>query len=142
MKQVCLVSLLFCTVIHLNAQKITADHGTREYYFQKAAKANKLGRGLLITGGGLFLIGVIIPKGDLKEDLWLYQEYENDDIKGGFMLAGLLSMVGSIPAFIVGGSNNRKARKATVSFSNQNIYLAGRGSLISSEPTCTLRVPL
>jgi|SRR6478736_1783258 len=142
MKQVCLLFLILSTVFHLNAQKITAEPGTREYYFQRAAKTNKLGRGLLIAGGGLILIGAVIPKGDLKDDWILWQEYENDGIKAAFLLTGVISLIGSIPTFIVGGSFNRKARKATVSFSNQNIYLAGRGSVISREPTCTLRLPL
>ena len=146
MKQVCLFFFLLSTVIHLNAQKIIADPGSREYYIQKAAKSNKWGRILLISGAGLVLIGAIYPQGELAHEAVIGSpygaQYENDDIKSVFLAAGLISMAGSIPAFIVGKKNKKKAMKATVSISNQNIYLDGRGSLISREPTCTLRVPL
>ena len=66
--------------------------------FSKSGKTNKLGRGLLIAGGGLILIGAVIPKGDLKEDWILWQEYENVGIKAAFILTGVISLVGSIPS--------------------------------------------
>jgi hypothetical protein len=126
----------------LNAQKSKPEPFSRDYYLQKSAKANKTGRILLIAGGASLVIGILIPRGPVEEDFWFYQTYQNDGVKSAFAAVGLLSMIASLPAFIVGTSNNKKAKKATVSVGNQTIYLAGKGLVIPRQPTLTLKVPL
>ena len=81
-------------------------------------------------GGGatLVLTGIIIPKGDLVQEVWSFKSYENDGVKGTFELIGLVSMITSIPFFIASKKNNKRAM--SFSFKNEPATQLVKSSLI------------
>ena len=90
--------------------------------------------------------GIIIPQGDLIHDgicigIWCDDEYENDGIKAGFILAGTISMLSSVPLFIISGKNKRKA--ATLGFKNENTFLLYNQNLVyTGVPALSVKVDL
>ena len=66
----------------------------------------------------MFVVSAIIPEGELTGEIsypCLCQDvHENDGIKAGFILAGAVSMLGSIPLFIASGKNKKRGNQASV----------------------------
>ena len=97
-------------------------------YLQKSKKQKTVGWVLLGGGATLVLTGIIIPKGDLVQEGWFGNSYENDGVKGTFQLAGIVSMLGSIPFFRASKRNNRRAM--SFAFKNETATRLVKSSLI------------
>jgi len=123
MRQTILFTMMLLVTSSLIGQASNAKPSlTQQDYLENSKKQKLAGRILLIGGAGLMATGIIIPQGELVEPCYggwfCNEEYENDGIKAGFILAGTISMLSSVPLFIIAGKNKRKA--ATVSFKNEN----------------------
>ncbi len=79
----------------------------------------------MAIGAGLIATSFIIPEGELVEEgiycgpgagFLCNPEYKNDDIKSAVFIGGGLTMLGSIPLFIISNRNKRKAGAASVFF--------------------------
>jgi len=97
-------------------------------YLQKSKKQKTVGWVLLGGGATLVLTGIIIPRGDLVQEVWSFKSYENDGVKGAFQLAGIVSMLGSIPFFRASKRNNRRAM--SFAFKNETATRLVKSSLI------------
>jgi len=97
---------------------------------------------VLLGGGATFVLtGMLIPKGDLVQEGWLANSYENDGIKGVFELTGILSMLGSIPFFTASAKNSKRAM--SISFQNETIPQIQKNSFAyRSVPSLKLRLNL
>ncbi len=105
-------------------------------YLQKSKKQKKIARILLIGGAGLIATSFIIPKGELVRDgicigYLCTDEYKNDDIRAAVALGGALSMLGSIPMFIISNRNKRKAAAATDFFNMEKAPVVQQGVFIN-----------
>jgi len=110
-------------------------------YLQKSKKQKTVAWVLLGGGATLVLTGIIIPKGDLVQEGWLGNSYENDGVKGTFELIGLVSMIGSIPFFTASKKNNKRAM--SFSFKNEPATQLVKSSLIyKSVPSLSLNIIL
>ncbi len=71
------------------------------------------------------------------------EENKNDGIKGVFISAGLLSMLGSVPFFIASGINKRRANSVSASFKTENTSIV-RGYTLAkiSYPAFSLKIVL
>ncbi len=105
-------------------------------YLQKSKNQKKAARILLIGGAGLLITSLIIPKGELVRDgicigIYCSDEYKNDDIRAAVAFGGALSMLGSIPMFIISNRNKRKAGATTVFFDMEKAPLVQQGVFIN-----------
>ena len=124
MKKLLFLFTLTFLISNLNAQ-VTPDKQTQkpmtdfelsQYYQQKAKKQKKTAWWLLGGGAGLFTGGIILfSKGDWDNDSWV--------TGSGAVLLGTVSMITSIPVFIVGGKNNGRANQLLLRQSNVPISL-------------------
>jgi len=94
----------------------------KQDYLQKSKKQKKAA--VVILGGGtaLFLTSFVVPKGEQTGTTDVYgifpvQDHKNDRIKAVLGLAGIASMLGSIPLFTASRKNKLRAMK--LSFKNE-----------------------
>jgi len=126
--------IITCTVIlafsatSFCQQNVQKQSLTKTDYLQKSKKQKTIGWVLLGGGATLVLTGIIIPKGDLVQEGWFGNSYENDGVKGTFELIGLVSMIGSIPFFTASKKNNKRAM--SFSFKNEPATQLVKSSLI------------
>ena len=118
---------------------------TKQDYLNKSHKQKKTGWIFLGSGAALFITGLVIPKGELTDQFNYYtfekDVYENDGLKGAFMVAGTLGMLGSIPFFIASGKNKKRA--ASISFRNFPIPAIRNGNIVKQPvPSLYLNVSL
>lgn len=118
---------------------------TKQDYLEKSKKKKTTAWILLGGGAALALIAVVIPEGDLTDELdpycLCYDIHENDGIKGALVLAGGLSMLGSIPFFIASGKNKRRAMN--VSFKNDPVPQIQKSSFVYRYiPSFSLKISL
>jgi len=115
-------------------------------YLQKSKKQKTTSWILLGGGATLVLTGIIIPKGEFVGYDGSYlgtpiEEYKNEGIKAAFGVAGVLTMLGSIPFFIVSGKNKRKA--ASLSFKNMRAPQIKNSSMVYRPiPAVSLKINL
>lgn len=137
--------LIFISALSFSQQTKTSAALTKQDYLQKSKKQKTTAWIFLGGGAALALIGVAIPEGDLTDELnpycLCYYIHENDGIKGALVLAGGLSMLGSIPFFIASGKNNRRAMN--VSFKNEPVPQIQNSSFVYRYiPSFTLKISL
>ena len=95
-----------------------SNHAISRDYYQKKSK-NQQTIGWILLGAGVELtINGIVQK-DSVDVLFAGNVNNNNDI--AFYVLGGISMVSSIPFFIVSAKNKRKAIAATVGLGNQKI---------------------
>lgn len=124
MKIIILFLTLLCCVYSSFSQSGTAREIAAGDYSLKSKKQNKTGMILLVGGAAFVATAFIIPKGDPTGELalpYFQEEFENDDIKASFAVAGVAAMLTSIPFFISSHKNKKRAAKTSVSFNNQRI---------------------
>jgi hypothetical protein len=119
MKKIIILTLLLAFGTTSFCQQTVQKHSlTKTDYLLKSKKQKKIA--WIFLGGGVAVaaVGAIIPKGELTGEIsypCLCEDvHENDDIKAGFILAGAVSALGSIPFFIASGKNKRRAMQASV----------------------------
>ena len=139
--------IITCTVIlafsatSFCQQNVQKQSLAKTDYLQKSKKQKTVAWVLLGGGATLVLTGVIIPKGDLVQEGWLGNSYENDGVKGTFELIGLVSMIGSIPFFTASKKNYKRAM--SFSFKNETAPQLVKSALVyRSLPSMTLHINL
>lgn len=113
---------------------------TKENYLEKSRRQKTTG--WILLGGG---VAMAVAGGVLfNENFKIFgSEAENDNagIGGAMFVVGGLAALGSIPVFIISGSNAKKA--AQMSFKNQPLnnqrYL---GNIPKSIPSLNISIPL
>jgi hypothetical protein len=126
MKKAIILSLFVVFATATFCQQTTQKHSlTKTDYLQKSKKQKKVGLILIATGAVLFTVSVVVPKGELTDELsypcLCKDNYKNDDIKAALGLAGVVTALGSIPFFIASGKNKRRANNASAFFRLQKI---------------------
>ena len=122
-------------------QNVQKQSLTKTDYLQKSKKQKTIGWVLLGGGATLVLTGIIIPRGDLVYEAFLFSSYENDGVKGTFELIGLVSMITSIPFFIASKKNNKRAM--SFSFKNEPATQLVKSNLVCrSVPSLNLKFSL
>lgn len=115
-------------------------------WLAKSKRQKKTALILLGVGGALILTGAIIPRGELTDQLDPYtlsnDIYENDGIKAALMLGGGLSMLGSIPLFIISNHNKRKAPVSASFKMEKQQVMQHAGFVYKSYPAITLKINL
>ena len=139
--------IITCTVIlafsatSFCQQNVQKQSLVKTDYLQKSKKQKTVAWVLLGGGATLVLTGIIIPKGDLVYEAFLFSSYENDGVKGTFELIGLVSMITSIPFFIASKKNNKRAM--SFSFKNEPATQLVKSNLVCrSVPSLNLKFSL
>ena len=115
MSKVIFFTALVLICMNAFSQQTTPTKPTpQQHYLQKSKKQKKVAWILLGGGTALMVTGLVIPRGAMIKDgfcvSWICdEEYQNDDLKAGIFLTGLVSSLGSIPFFIMSGKNRKKA---------------------------------
>ncbi len=125
------------------AQQV-APKNSREYFSLKSKKQKKAANILLIGGAACVAIGLLIPKGEVTDPGFIFTtEYKNDGIKGTFAGVGILSMLSSIPFYLLSAKNKRKANAATVSLNNQQVLFPQKNVFVfKTQPAVTFTLKL
>ena len=142
MKKIITCSVIFAfSATSFCQQNVQKQPLTKTDYLQKSKKQKTIAWVLLGGGATLVLTGIIIPKGDLVQVGWFGNSYENDGVKGTFQLAGIVSMLGSIPFFTASKKNNKRAM--SFAFKNETATQLVKSSLIyRSVPSLNLNISL
>ena len=136
----CTVMLAFSATSFCQ-QNVQKQSLAKTDYLQKSKKQKTAAWVLLGGGATLVLTGIIIPKGDLVYEAFLFSSYENDGVKGTFELIGLVSMITSIPFFIASKKNNKRAM--SFSFKNEPATQLVKSNLVCrSVPSLNLKFSL
>jgi hypothetical protein len=143
MKKVLLFLPLLLVVFIASSQSTNAVRPSKDDYLQKSKKQKKVGRILLGGGAALIATGVIIPKGESQGYgpclQLICEEFKNDEIKSVLFLTGGLSMLSSIPFFIVSGKNKRRA--VSVSMKTERASYINSYTLVrNSFPAIALKI--
>jgi len=115
----CLAILLMLNADVFSQQQNPVQPPVSQDYLKKSKKQKKAG--WILLGGGVVLIATaaIIPRGDLEYDgitvgPYSSDKYQNDGIKSGFLIAGGITALGSIPFFIVSHKNRKRAASVSL----------------------------
>jgi hypothetical protein len=131
-------------------QAISQPSLSKEDYFEKSRKQKKTGRVFLAGGAGLIVVSLIIPRGDLVREgaycgpgagILCNEEYKNDGLKSGVLIAGGLSALGSIPFFIASKKNLRSATSVSFKLEHTN-RLFNQNLVSTSLPAIKVKVSL
>jgi hypothetical protein len=143
MKKVVVVSMLLVFAAVSVAQEVALKQ-TKEYYAVKSKKQKKTAKILLIGGAACVAIGFLIQKGEVTNPGFIFTtEYKNDGIKQAFVEGGILSMLGSIPFYLLSSKNKRKANAATVSINNQQVLFPQQNVFgFKTQPAVTFKLHL
>lgn len=143
MKKLIFSLTLLLLAFNLFSQAPTTPNHSKDYYLKKS-KSQKTAANILLAGGAAcILTALLIPQGEETGDGYFFQGHSNDGIKGTFGAVGFLSMLGSIPFYILSSKNNRKANAATISFNNQKVLFPQQNTLVlKTQPTLTLKIIL
>jgi len=141
------ICLLLTAMAHFSfsQQTSTTTSKVETDYLKKSKKQKKIGWILIGSGAAMFVVSAIIPEGELTDEInytcLCKNIHENDGIKGGFIVVGALSMLGSIPFFIASGKNKKRA--ASISFINERITQLVKSSFVyRSIPSLNLKISL
>ncbi|MEO6583805.1 MAG: hypothetical protein ABIO05_05745 [Ferruginibacter sp.] len=105
-------------------QAKTSQPFAAENYLKKSKNQKKAANILMIGGAACIATAILIPKGEVTNPGFiLTTEYKNDGIRGTFLGVGILSMLSSVPFYLLSAKNQRKASAATVSLNNQKVFL-------------------
>jgi len=110
----CLPILLALNTGAISQQQNPVQPPVSEDYLKKSKKQKKAAWILVGSGAVLIATAAIIPRGDLEYDgidigPYSSDKYQNDGIKSGFLIAGGITALGSIPFFIVSHKNRKRA---------------------------------
>jgi len=147
MKKILFIAILFLIRAISFGQQTNIDKTPAvPDYLKKSQELKKAGFALLGAGGVLIITSALIPQGDLVKPgicvgIWCDSEYENDDIISAFFLVGTISVLSSIPVFIVSGTNKRKATSIGIKL-EQTVKLSNKNLVYNSFPSITVKTNL
>jgi len=115
----CFTLLLVLNASAFSQQQNPAQTPISKDYLKKSKSQRKAGWILLAGGAVLIATAAIIPRGDLEYDgitvgSYSSDKYQNDGIKSGFLIAGGITALGSIPFFIVSHKNRKRAASVSL----------------------------
>lgn len=143
MKKIIFSLALLLFVFNLFSQAPAIPNHSRDYYLKKSKNQKKTANILLAGGAVCILTAFLIPKGEVTNVGYFTTEHSNDGIRGALGGVGGLSMLGSIPFYILSSKNKRKANPATISFNNQNVLSPQQNTFVlKTQPTLTLKIML
>jgi hypothetical protein len=144
MKKIIFSLTLLLFVLNTFSQAPTTPNHSRDYYLKKSKNQKKAANILLAGGAVCILTAFLIPKGEEETNTGsFFREYKNDGIRSAFGGIGSLSMLGSIPIYILSSKNKRKANAATISFNNQKVLSPQQNTFVlKTQPTLTLKIIL
>ena len=142
MKKLFFALLLSSLTLSGFSQSISKQPTSIQTDYLTKSKHQKTAALILLGGGGtLVLTGIIIPNGDVIRQGSFWDEHKNDNLKLTMVLGGLVSMLGSIPVFIVAHHTKRKA--GSLSFKMEPTRLIQHTSFVSQPiPSLTLKLNL
>jgi hypothetical protein len=123
------------------AQQITPKKSA-EFYSARSKRQKKAANIMLIGGAACLAIDLLIPRGEVTQQGFIFTtQYKNSNIKADFASVGILSMLGSIPFYLLSGHNKRKAKAATVSLNNQKVLIPQQNVfLLKTQPGVTFKL--
>jgi hypothetical protein len=134
MKKTITFLMLLLFTVNAFSQTIPGNEFSKEYYLKKS-KNQKTTGWILLSGGTLMTVVGVIG----FSDSWYSSSNSTTDAYGFIMLGGVVSGLGSIPFFIMSGSNAQKA--ATISLINQPVFSPMQGSLVlNSQPALSVKI--
>ncbi len=143
-KNFILMLSIFMATTSFGQQNNSSQSFTPEDYLKKSKNQKKAANIMLIGGAACIAIGILIPKGEVTNPGFIFTtEYKNDGIRGNFIGVGILSMLGSIPFYLMSSKNKRKESATTLSINNQKILFAQQNVLFfKTQPAVTFKVNL
>jgi hypothetical protein len=145
MKKITLLLLMLPFAIQSFSQSSTKPTFSKEDYMTKS-RINKTAAWVLLgSGAGLIIAGVIVQVNDIANYVDVNTNGETTDdvsVTGFIMLgAGIGTACSSIPFFIGGAKNKRRAAK--VAFINQKILMPQKNSFaFKSQPALSIKISL
>lgn len=141
MKKIILAIAMFAAAVTTSFAQATPDVKTKEDYLRKS-RHQKTAAWILL-GGGALLTGIGIAAGTSSIlDYAQGNDDANNTAANVVGYTGIAAMLGSIPLFIVAGSNKRKAVR--LSFDMQRVqmpYVSSRTRMVR-QPAVTFTVAL
>lgn len=147
-KIILLTSLLAFTSASFGQQPSASKPAfTQTDYLKKSKNQKTAGFILAGAGTGLIIASFIIPRGALESGgcigPYCSEKYKNDGIKNGFLIAGAVTALASIPLFIVSGKNKKKANSASVFIDMKNVPVVQQTTIsMQSYPVMELKISL
>ena len=148
MKKIIVLTLMFGFTTPSFCQETSSKKQlfTGEDYLKKSQRQKKTGFILLGGGAASIIISAVIPRGESIGKINWYtwsEEHKNDGLKAAFGLAGLASVLSSVPFFIASGKNKRKANAVSASFKNENASIVHGGNFSKiNYPAISLKMKL
>ena len=134
MKKIIVVMLLIISVASFSQPTTTPATNSKADYLQKSKSQKTTAWALLGGGAACILLADLIGNGQSSS----FSDAATGVVIGG---AGLLCMLGSIPAFIALAKNKRRAM--SLSFKNETVPQLQKSSFVyRSLPSLTLKISL
>ena len=135
MKHIFFLLLLSSTIAHLAAQQNEPIKANINTDYLKKSKKQKTVAWILLGGGSALLVtSFALPDGEfLGYTADLKEEYENDDLRAGIFLAGVVSNIASIPFFISSKKNQKKGIDLSAGLKMETMYVRQARSYTSTE---------
>ena len=143
-----ILMLVFAFAIPSFCQKKTSTKLalTQSDYLKKSKRQKNTALILLGGGAAMIIIGAVIPEGEPTGDInWISwsEEHKNDGVKGAFIGVGALSMLGSVPFFLLAGKNKRRGNALSASFKIDDAYIVrGYNQIKIKYPAIALKLAL
>jgi hypothetical protein len=139
MKKIAFFLLLLAFGINAFSQQTKSSENrlTDNDFMMKSKRQNRIAKGLLTSGAVFVLTSIAIPKGELVRrglicgpgsGILCNEKYKNDGVKTGFLVAGVVSVLGSVPFFISAKKNRKKASAIALGWEDVNehsLFFAG-----------------
>jgi hypothetical protein len=137
-----LIAFVFSTKTYCQNAKTPAL--SKAYYLQKSKTQKTVAWVLMASGVGMMITGAVINSTQSWENIagGLVGETPTDENKGLWLCyVGGAATITSIPFFISGSKNKKRA--ASVALSNQNIHVPLQNNfVVKTQPTLTLKFNL
>ena len=140
----CLAILLMLNADVFSQQQNPVQPPISQDYLKKSKKQKKAGWILLAGGAVLIATAAIIPRGDLEYDgitigPYSSDKYQNDGIKSGFLIAGGITALGSIPFFIVSHKNRKRAASVSLKM-EKAVYIYKQNFVTTQFPAVRMKM--
>ena len=143
-----LIYFLLLVIPAASFSQSTPDHTplVKADYLKKSHNQKTAAWVLLGGGGLLFTIGAVISANDVANDLGniFNSNYQQSSDAGPILLvAGCITMLGSVPLFVASSKNYRRARTASAGLKMEKVPVIYQKSFVqNSYPALSLKINL